>query len=119
MIPSRRVFDEYANDYDHWLNELRHTLLRGGLMPWNDPITEAPSLWAWQDAEGFEYEYSVAPLDASPGGRRGMESYLLYRYRQERGESTLCNFGRFHPRYRKSTYLRNNSKAFFTALTIG
>ena len=36
-------------------------------------------------------------------GRRGMESFLLYKYRQERGESPLCNFGRFHPRYRKST----------------
>jgi hypothetical protein len=72
-------------------------------MPWNDPHTAAPSLWAWQDAEGFEYECSAASLDASQGGRRGMESFLLYRYRQERGESTLCNFGRFHPRYRKST----------------
>ena len=61
-------------------------------MPWNDPHTAAPSLWAWQDAEGFEYECSAAPLDASINGRRGMESYLLYRYRQERGESTLCNF---------------------------
>jgi hypothetical protein len=48
-------------------------------------------------------ECSAAPLDASAAGRRGMESYLLYRYRQERGESPLCNFGRFHPRYRKST----------------
>ncbi len=37
-----------------------------------------------------------------------MESYLLYRYRQERGESTLCNFGRFHPRYRKSTNRKEN-----------
>jgi hypothetical protein len=56
----------------------------------------APSLWAWQDAEGFEYECSAAPPGASINGRRGMESYLLYRYRQERGESALCNFGRFH-----------------------
>jgi hypothetical protein len=30
-------------------------------MPWNDPHTATPSLWAWQDAEGFEYECS-APL---------------------------------------------------------
>ena len=79
-------------------------------MPWNDPHTAAPSLWAWQDAEGFEYECSAAPLDASQGGRRGMESYLLYRYRQERGESTLCNFGRFHPRYRKSTNRKENRR---------
>ncbi|MCX6683520.1 MAG: hypothetical protein NTZ37_02140 [Methanoregula sp.] len=85
------------------LNELRHTLKRTDLMPWHDPIGEAPPLWAWQDAEGFSYECSAAPLDASQSGRRGMESFLLYRYRQERGASTLCNFGRFHPRYRKST----------------
>jgi hypothetical protein len=32
-----------------------------------------------------------------------MESFLLYRYRQERDGSPLCNFGRFHPRYRRST----------------
>jgi len=85
------------------LNELRHTLRRRDLMPWNDPIAEAPSLWAWQDAEGFEFECSAAPLDASRSQRRGMESYLLYRYRQEHGASPLSNFGRFHPRYRKST----------------
>jgi hypothetical protein len=92
------------------LNELRHTLKRTDLMPWNDPITEAPALWAWKDAEGFEYECSAAPLDASLGGRRGMESYLLYRYRLEYGESTLCNFGRFHPRYRKSTNRKENRR---------
>jgi hypothetical protein len=34
-------------------------------MPWNDPHTAAPSLWAWQDAEGFAYECSATPLDAS------------------------------------------------------
>ena len=51
----------------------------------------------------FEYECSAAPLDASDSGRRGMESYLLYRYRQENGESPLCNFGRFPARYRRSS----------------
>ncbi len=91
------------------LNELRHTLKRKDLMPWSDPLIEAPSLWAWQDAEGFMYECSAAPLDASLGGRRGMGNFLLYRYRLEKGESPLCNFGRFHPRYRKSTN-RNEKK---------
>jgi hypothetical protein len=51
----------------------------------------------------FMYECSAAPLDASVAGRKGMESFLLYRYRQDHGESPVCNFGRFHPRYRKST----------------
>ena len=48
-------------------------------------------------------ECSAAALDASAAGRKGMEAFLLYKYRQERGESPLCNFGRFHPRYRRST----------------
>ncbi|MGD1004641.1 MAG: hypothetical protein ABR887_04400 [Methanoregulaceae archaeon] len=85
------------------LNELRHTLIRQDLMPWNDPHTAAPSLWAWHDAEGFSYECSAACLDAPQNERRGWESYLLAQYRRQYGESTLCNFGRFHKRYRKST----------------
>jgi hypothetical protein len=92
------------------LNELRHSIKRIDLMPWNDPHTAAPSLWAWQDAEGFEYECSATPLDASTSGRRGMESFLLFRYRQEYGASTHCNFGRFHPRYRKSTNRKENQR---------
>lgn len=116
-------------------------------MPWNDPHTAAPSLWAWSDWSSgqeeeknpqdssnserfsksskmrrnqqdssniptghYEYECSAAPLDASINGRRGMESFLLYRYRQEYGASTLCNFGRFHPRYRKSTNRKEGSR---------
>jgi hypothetical protein len=39
-----------------------------------------------------------------------MQSYLLYQYRQEHGESTLCNFGRFHPRYRRSTNRKENQR---------
>ena len=65
------------------LNELRQSIRREDLMPWNDPHTAAPSLWAWHDAEGYSYEYSAAPLDASQAVRRGMESFLLYRYRRE------------------------------------
>jgi len=85
------------------LSELRQSLRRSDLMPWNDPDTSAPALWAWWNAEGYEYECSAAPLDASPAGRRAMECFLLYKYRQETGDSTYCNFGRFHPRYRRST----------------
>jgi len=114
-------------------------------MPWSDPHTEAPALWAlkteWlSDREeemrlaagsapvpeteiaGHEgsadepsftgdalpeepsiFECSCAPLDASDSSRRGMESFLLYRYRQESGESPLCSLGRFPARYRRSS----------------
>jgi hypothetical protein len=126
------------------LHNLRIELSKAEQMPWSDPHTEAPALWAWRDAErlaaesephpeivsaiqkesaddqlqvpggadnleeeppveAFAYECSAAPLDASDSGRRGMESFLLYRYRQEYGESPLCSLGRFHPRYRRST----------------
>lgn len=60
--------------------------------------------------EVFMYECSAAPLDASVAGRKGMESFLLYRYRQDHGESPVCNFGRFHPRYRKSTKKNENRR---------
>jgi|GEM_PF-624938 len=56
------------------------------------------------------FEFSAAPLDASTVGRKGMEAFLLYRYRQEHGESPLCNFGRFHPRYRKSSLKKDNHR---------
>jgi len=103
---------------------LRQTLRRGDIMPWSDPYAEAPALWAYWvewltaqntgtspdpspgsegDTEPVMLEVSSAPLDASVSGRKGMENFLLYRYRQETGASPLCNFGRFHPRYRKST----------------
>lgn len=79
------------------------------LMPYNDPHTAAPSLWAWRHAEGIAFECSVAPVilaDTKEEARRlreGLEFYLLWQYRLEFGSSTRCNHGRFHPRYVKST----------------
>jgi hypothetical protein len=48
-------------------------------------------------------------VGVSQSGRQRIESFLLYRYLQEHGESILCNFGWFPPRYRKSTN-RNEKK---------
>lgn len=119
------------------LHDLRIELSRSDRMPWSDPHAEAPALWAWQSEwlpdPGEEqgpgeaaqeagspgepaapvprgYECSAAPLDASVSGRRGMESFLLYRYRQEYGASPLCSLGRFHPRYRRSTTRKEGSR---------
>jgi hypothetical protein len=58
----------------------------------------------------LRFECSAVPLDASAGSRKGLESFLLYRYRQEQGGSPACNFGRFHPRYRKSTSRKENRR---------
>lgn len=92
------------------MGELRAYTRSSTEMPYNDPHTAAPSLWAWRDAEGWEFECSVAPAEYeevpktdSRQMREGLECYLLWQYRLEKGESTYCNFGRFHHRYFKSS----------------
>jgi hypothetical protein len=90
------------------LGDLRRNTMKE-TMPYNDPHTAAPSLWAWRHAEGIEFECSVAPVALTDNQeearklREGLEFYLLWQYRLEFGASTRCNHGRFHPRYQKST----------------
>jgi len=78
-------------------------------MPYNDPHTAAPSLWAWRDAEGYRYECSVAPIpgEITTEKREAFECSLLWRYRLQFGASTRCNHGRFHPHYIKSKNMRD------------
>ena len=71
------------------------------VMPWNDPWEVAPALWAWKDAKKYAYEFSSVPSDDTLWEQKSLESYLVYHYRQEHRESPLCNFGRFHRKYRK------------------
>lgn len=102
----------YVGQTGRTLRERLQSLIRNALqeeMPFNDPHTAAPSLWAWKDAEKLEYEVSAAPSALPKREREGLECCLLWRYRLERGESTACNHGRFHPDYQKS---RNRSSGF-------
>lgn len=95
------------------LSDLRRNTLKVE-MPFNDPHTAAPSLWAWRDAEGCEFECSAASVvftddpEEARKRREGLEFYLLWQYRLEFGSSTRCNHGRFHPRYSKSTDRKKN-----------
>lgn len=79
----------------------RHTLSQ--LIPYDDPHTAAPSLWVWRQEENWQYECSVAPVAFDEASHKALECYLLWQYRVERGESTLCNHGRFHRKYFKSS----------------
>ena len=83
------------------LSDLRRNTLAKE-MPFNDPHTAAPSLWAWRDAEGYEYECSAFTSGADAQRRQVLECWLLWQYRLEFGGSTLCNHGYFHPHYVKS-----------------
>jgi hypothetical protein len=73
--------------------------LHADKMPFNDPHTAAPKLWSYRDGDRVEFEASAAESTLSKNDRMGLECWLVWHYRQEKGRSTLCNFGRLHPRY--------------------
>jgi len=65
-------------------------------MPYKAPHTAGPSLWAWRHKvpDSF-FEVSVAPLPGIPDVQRfGLECLAIALYRQEKGVSPLCQFGR-------------------------
>ncbi len=73
------------------------------VMPFNDPHTAAPSLWVWRVEHNFEYEFTVLHCELDTPERQGLEDYFLWRHRQDFGVSTLCNYGRFHRFWFKSS----------------
>jgi hypothetical protein len=82
------------------------------LMPYNDPHTAAPNLWAWRQEEHWSYECSTAVFSGSIAERKALECFLLWKYRLEKGESTLCNHGRFHKNYVKSSGRSEGKRGF-------
>ena len=87
------------------IQDLRRNTLASE-MPYNDPHTADCRLWSNRYAERHEYECSAAAIDLSTPVRLSLECFLIWRYRIEAKQSTLCNFGRLHPQYSPS---RNRS----------
>jgi hypothetical protein len=77
-------------------------------MPYRDPHTGAPALWALLHAQGCTFEASVLPVQGDTRYRKGLEALALALYRQGCGESPTVNFGRMLRGYR-----------FFTVIEIG
>jgi hypothetical protein len=105
----------YIGETGRGLRDRVNALRRGAfseLMPFNDPHTAAPNLWVWRQEEHWNYECSVAPFTKSRLDRKAMECLLLWKYRLEKGESTLCNHGRFHKNYRKSSDRSKNRRGY-------
>lgn len=99
--PVLAYIGQAGRDLGQGLRDLRRNVLALS-MPFSDPHPAAPSLWAWKDAEGHAYQYSVALSQVLRRRRLAMECWLLWQYRLETGSSTLCNFGHFPPGYVKS-----------------
>lgn len=82
-------------------------LIRGVLkeaMPYSDPHTGSPCLWAIVDRHGPGFEVSVAtpPETSDKQQRYAVEDTLIATYRRETGQNLVGNFGRMPPGYSKS-----------------
>jgi hypothetical protein len=72
----------------------------GAQMPYRDPHTAAPALWALRQGTKCDFEVSVAAVDGSLQERLAIEAVLIALYRQERQRSPTVNFGRTPGRVR-------------------
>jgi hypothetical protein len=72
-------------------------------MPYTDPHTAAPALWALRRATGAEYEVSVFPVPGTVQWRKGLEALAIALHRQEFGRSPTVNFGRMLVGFRRSS----------------
>lgn len=75
-------------------------------MPYRDPHTAAPCLWAVQQESRQELEVSVAapPLAREKQPRKAFEDALIAVYRRDVGASPTANFGRIIDGYEQSSY---------------
>jgi hypothetical protein len=72
-------------------------------MPYRDPHTAAPALWALLQSTGAPFEVSVAPVTGSTLWRKGLEAVAIALYRQAHGASPTVSFGRMPAGYRRSS----------------
>jgi hypothetical protein len=77
-------------------------------MPYTDPHTAAPALWALRTLTGTGYEVSTTPVPGTVQWRKGVEALAVALHRQEFGRSPAVNFGRMPAGFRKSS--GNNRK---------
>jgi hypothetical protein len=82
-------------------------------MPYRDPHTAGPALWAMRHSLGCDFEASTAVFDGAATDRKGLEVLAITLHRVETGSSPTVNFGRMPPGYRSSS--GNNSRLVATA----
>jgi hypothetical protein len=69
-------------------------------MPYRDPHTAAPTLWALPRSTRCTFEVSCLPIDGDSAWRKNLEAVAIALYRQENGGSPAVNFGRMPVGYR-------------------
>jgi hypothetical protein len=77
-------------------------------MPYRDPHTVGPALWAQRQLGGEDYEASTCPVEGDARWRKAQECVAIALYRQEHRRSPTFNFGRMPDGYRMSS--ANNAR---------
>lgn len=77
-------------------------------MPYRDPHTAGPALWALRHSTNCNFEASVLPVDGTTPWRKGTEALAISLYRQQQKCSPTANFGRMPTGYKMSS--SNNAK---------
>jgi hypothetical protein len=72
-------------------------------MPYRDPHTAAPALWALRHSTNCDFEVSTVPIVGDTSWRKGLEALAISLYRQEHGRSPTVNFGRMPTGYTMSS----------------
>jgi hypothetical protein len=78
------------------------------VMPYRDPHTAGPALWALLHSTRCAFEVSGLPIAGDATWRKGLEAVAIGLYRQEAGRSPTVNFGRMPAGFRMSS--GNNAK---------
>ena len=84
----------------------RMAMLRGiyvDEMPYRDPHTAGPALWALRQATGAPFEVGFCPVTGDTPWRKSLEAVAIARHRQRYGRSPTVKFGRMPPGYRMSS----------------
>jgi hypothetical protein len=72
-------------------------------MPYRDPHTAAPAMWAWLRSGRHSPEVSTSPVTADTPARKALEALAISEHRWAHRCSPRWNFGRRPPGYRMSS----------------
>jgi hypothetical protein len=84
----------------------RIAMLRGvhlSEMPYRDPHTAGPGLWALRQSNPQPLEAQFCPIEGTTPWRKGLEAAALAVHRQEHRRSPTLNFGRIPAGFRMSS----------------
>lgn len=72
-------------------------------MPYRDPHTAAPALWALRHRDGCDFEVAAIQVPGTAPQRKALEATAVTFYRMDSGRSPAASFGRMPARYKISS----------------